>query len=292
MNIQILSRNQLDTEKYNRCISLSDHPMPYAFSEHLDLVAWRWKVVVSGEYDAVMPFAYNRKLLGVPQIYHPPYAQQLGVFGRYQRDVVVVKAMLNALSKLYVRVQMQMNAANPLPSMAGWLFRERTNFELDLNKPYLAIKKGYRKGHLANIKSAHKHHVGKRGAISPDAFAKYESSQKGTIEFGRLSQLIELYGRDSIWSAHLEDGQLGAAGFFPELNQFGEHSQNRVVYMIGFTTDVGRKAFSAHFLLDSLIQHYANQPVILDFEGSELPGVARFFKGFGPQTVPYLLAQR
>jgi len=41
-----------------------------------------------------------------------------------------------------------------------------------------------------------------------------------------------------------------------------------------------------YFLLDSFIKTNAEQDLILDFEGSMIPGVARFYSGFGaiPET--------
>ncbi len=292
MNIQLMSRSRLDVVRYDRCVAESVLPMPYAFSAHLDVVASRWKVVVLGDYDLVMPIAYNRKLLGVPQIYHPFFAQQLGAFGRYQRDVVWVKAMLNALSKFYVRIQMQLNAANPVPTIPGWTFRQRTNFELDLHQAYSEIRKNYRKGHKANIKSAQTKHLRiERGTIGAKDFARLGVGQKGVVSLARLPELVELYGKDSIWVARLVSGEIGAFGFFPTLSRFVK-GQERVVYMIGHTTALGRKVFSGHFLLDAVIHEYAGQGGIFDFEGSELPGVASFFRGFGPVDVPYVLAER
>jgi hypothetical protein len=42
-----------------------------------------------------------------------------------------------------------------------------------------------------------------------------------------------------------------------------------------------------HFLFDQLIREFAGQDLILDFEGSDLPGVARFYQKFGPQNQPF-----
>jgi len=40
-------------------------------------------------------------------------------------------------------------------------------------------------------------------------------------------------------------------------------------------------------LFDSIIEEYAGQKKILDFEGSGIPGVARFFQSFGAVNEPY-----
>jgi len=286
MNIQIINRNKLDITKYDACIASAIQPMPYAFSAHLDIVARHWKAVVLGDYEMVMPIAYNRKLLGVPQVYHPFYAQQLGAFGRFQRDVVVVKAMMVALSKFYVRVNMQMNAANPIPKIKDWNFRQRTNYELNLNQPYKTILKGYRKGHKSNVKSSQSMNYLELGTVSRDAFAKIMASLPTTVGLGQLMDLVALYGLDAIHVARLKDGAIGALGFFPRLSHFVK-GQDRIIYMVGHTTDAGRKSFSGHFLIDSIIKANAETQTIFDFEGSELPGVASFFRGFGPENVGY-----
>jgi len=291
MNIRIVNRNKLDVDKYDTCVASSEVPMPYAFSAHMDIVARRWKAVVLGEYEMVMPIAFNRKLLGIPQVYHPFYAQQLGAFGRFQRDVVVIKAMLAALSKFYVRLTMQMNSANPIPNQKGWTFRQRTNYELNLNKPYASIQKTYRKGHKANVKAAQELNTLERGMISTADFAKAIAALPATVGLGQLVELIDLYGPESLWVAKLKDGRIGALGFFPTLGKFVDGAE-RIVYMVGHSTDAGRKAFSGHFLIDGVIQTYAETNTIFDFEGSELSGVGAFFKGFGPDDVPYLLANR
>ena len=42
-----------------------------------------------------------------------------------------------------------------------------------------------------------------------------------------------------------------------------------------------------HFLMDTFIQQHRNDCILLDFEGSMIPNVAYFFKGFGSKEVYY-----
>ena len=41
------------------------------------------------------------------------------------------------------------------------------------------------------------------------------------------------------------------------------------------------------FLIDSFIKEHAEQHLVLDFEGSMIPGVARFYESFGGQKHRY-----
>ena len=44
----------------------------------------------------------------------------------------------------------------------------------------------------------------------------------------------------------------------------------------------------AHFyLLDQLIAEFATKNMILDFEGSDVPGIAEFYRKFGSVNQPY-----
>ena len=42
-----------------------------------------------------------------------------------------------------------------------------------------------------------------------------------------------------------------------------------------------------HYLFDHVIMQFAEHQMLLDFEGSEIPGIARFFKSFGSGKTHY-----
>ncbi len=60
---------------------------------------------------------------------------------------------------------------------------------------------------------------------------------------------------------------------------------NRAINIVNVSSAEGKKNGSAHFLFDKIISTLAaeNQNTILDFEGSSVPGIARFYEGFGAQ---------
>ncbi len=55
----------------------------------------------------------------------------------------------------------------------------------------------------------------------------------------------------------------------------------RLVHLIPVTTPNGRTQGAMHFLIDQLIQQYAGTDMMLDFEGSSVENIARFYKSFG-----------
>jgi hypothetical protein len=64
-------------------------------------------------------------------------------------------------------------------------------------------------------------------------------------------------------------------------------SNNRLYNLLSGVTAAGRKNKANHFLYNNIINEFSNKPMIFDFEGSDLPGVAFFYRSFGPKEEPY-----
>jgi hypothetical protein len=62
-----------------------------------------------------------------------------------------------------------------------------------------------------------------------------------------------------------------------------------VIYLFAAASSEGKKFGAPLLLLDHVIQRHAGSPgLILDFEGSMIPSIARFFANFGAVPVPYV----
>lgn len=57
--------------------------------------------------------------------------------------------------------------------------------------------------------------------------------------------------------------------------------------MLSSSSEKGRETDANAYLLYELIREFSNSDLILDFEGSEIPGVKFFFQKFSPQNQPY-----
>jgi hypothetical protein len=51
--------------------------------------------------------------------------------------------------------------------------------------------------------------------------------------------------------------------------------------MMGSSHIDGKEKRSMYLLFNHVIEQFCNKNLVLDFEGSERAGIARFFKGFG-----------
>ena len=78
------------------------------------------------------------------------------------------------------------------------------------------------------------------------------------------------------------------------LPQFFSFHGNRIYYMLAWNNEQGRHLGASHYLIDTVIKEYAGKDYWLDFEGSDIPGIAFFFEGFGatPETYYFLRINR
>ena len=96
---------------------------------------------------------------------------------------------------------------------------------------------------------------------------------KSIISYGQYKGIGEIYG------VYSSENSLCAAVYFCRW-------KDRVIYLNAASNNEGKKLGAMYFLLDSFIKTNAEQDLKLDFEGSMIPGVARFYSGFGaiPET--------
>jgi hypothetical protein len=58
------------------------------------------------------------------------------------------------------------------------------------------------------------------------------------------------------------------------------NSLNRIFYLVSFSFEEGKEKSAMFLLVDYIIKKYSKSEFVLDFEGSVIPGIARFFAGF------------
>jgi hypothetical protein len=87
------------------------------------------------------------------------------------------------------------------------------------------------------------------------------------------------------WLEIRQEGELLAGAFFVL-------SHGHIIFFFGAASAQAKQTGAMGLLLDYLIQQRAGSGGLLDFEGSDLPGVARFYDGFGAKPVTYVSLTR
>ncbi len=285
--LDIIPSYAIDAAKWDACIRSSEAGKLYATHLYLRHLADNWSGLVLNEYAAVMPVVWRKKW-GIRYAYVAPFIQQLGLFGCYTADDLnkTIKAAMQycKYGDLYVNhtndIQPFLPAATPA-----------TNLVIPLQNGYESISRAYhthlknklRKAAAPSLQCSASNDIELAVRTYEELYAQRFLSVNAA-NYQRLIQVAKaLVGKQQCFIRKVTDRQsnlLAIALFFKD--------ENRIYNILPSTTALGRKLSAMHFLLDSVIKEFAGQPLILDFEGSDIPGIKAFYQSFGAVNEPYL----
>lgn len=279
-----LNHYQIDKDKWNECIDNSSNRLEYAFAWFLDIVSPGWEALVEDDYQSVMPLPTKRKY-GLHYLIQPRFTQQLGIFSLYPVTEVTILSFLKRIPKKFVWCNINLNQANCTKAIS--MFRLRTNYELDLQAGYENIVKRYNKNTRRNLKkvvsSGISVELSDDTALFVELYQQHSNVKHAGIAIEQFSQLILKSFNNGIGRIVLAKNarnEIVAGAFYLE-------DRERLIYLASFTTSRGQDASAMFLIMDRMIERSVSQFNIFDFEGSMVPGIARFFKGFGAKKTTY-----
>ncbi len=290
MEIQFISRKDIDELKWNSCVHYANNGHVYGYTWYLDNVCHEWDGLIEGDYESVFPLVWNKKLFGIHQLYQPIFCQQLGLFSIRILSPARIRAFLNAIPKKFKYINIQVNGQNKLPKEVNFIQSPRTNLELSLRPDYETIRTGYSKNLKRSLNKAAKKGISLTGNVKPERLVEmYKQNQAVKIKSFDEAYLHAAHriiyqclykGLGFISGALNEKGDLIAAAFFIT-------SHKKIINLLPSSTAEGRDLCAMHLILDLVIQINAGKPLTLDFEGSSIPSIARFYKSYGATEKPF-----
>jgi hypothetical protein len=284
LELQYIKHENIDSEKWNQCIDNAPNCRVYCYDWHLDRTAIIWDALVWGDYKFVMPLPLRNKL-GIKYLYQPLFSQQLGIFPN-PPDTIKEQFFI-ALIKAFRYSDFQLNAANDFISTKTEIeFSPRKNYLLQLNQEYPHLADSFSKNTKRNLAKANKNGLIFIRGIRLEEYLEFKqknlitnlgrkeiNSLKSLIAFGQYKGFGEIYG---VYSA---ENILCAAVYFCRWKE-------RVIYLNAASNELGKELRGMYFLIDNFLKNNSGQNLTLDFEGSMIPGVERFYHGFGatPET--------
>ena len=135
--IKYIKHENIDSEKWNRCVVNAPNSRFYSNDWHLDRTAEVWDALVWGDYEFVMPLTFRKKL-GISYLYQPLFCQQLGIFP--SPPSVIATHFYNSAVKKFRYCDIQLNTQNqPVNVEVEVDFLPRQNYLLPLNSDYKTI---------------------------------------------------------------------------------------------------------------------------------------------------------
>jgi len=285
LNITFLNRDEIDITKWDACIARSVNGMVYGYSWYLDVVCESWSALVDDEYRTIFPLPHKTKY-GVDYIYQPFFTQQLGLFSM---DVIcqdLVNAFLDAIPKSFKFIAINLNTFIK-PHYPTGRIKPRVTYHLDLIEPYLTISSRYSTNTKRNISRAVANNISVIKGLTPAQLIELKKQNNSVnlkpTHFNTLKNLISQSigkGVGELYGAYNSQNELCAGALFIKTN-------GKVIYLLASSTPEGKKQRAMFRLIDYYINQNSESNLVLDFEGSNIDSVARFYANFGASPCKY-----
>lgn len=288
MQITYRQHEEIDRERWDKTILASANGNLYGLSWYLDAVAPGWDALTAGDYEYIMPLTANKKF-GIYYLFRPILSQQLGVFSTGKTGSGIIDAFLDALPAKYKLIQYSLNSGN-VPSESHNSIR-RSNFLLNLNKEYSRLSDQYSDNHRRNLRKIDSSGLKISEIITktdffnllredPSPGSRILSTKKNLPKLSRLIGIMHDHNATKII------GMLNPEGWTEAAVLFGI-SHKKWFYLVPVSSPESREK-RAHFaIIDHLVKSRSGNNEMLDFEGSDIPGLAQFYKGFGAEIENY-----
>ena len=287
--IRFVEHNDVDTEKWDRCIKRAINSTPYAFSWYLDIVVSHWNAIILNDYEAVFPLPTKRKW-GIQYAFTPFWVQQLGLISQTNEGLKRIDDFISLIPSTYRFIELNMNHDVPVKDSLNYNIVENFNYVLPLNKTYHLQIEAYSKNLKRNLKKANLKGIQLFKNDAPQNLITLFRNDKGQsidhfkeADYKNLEHIMHVAINKhcgEIWMAYGE-GNRALAGCFL---LFGPR---RVVLLFTGNSPEGKASAAMPFLIDQFIKTSANSSFLFDFEGSNDENLARFYKSFGAVNQSY-----
>lgn len=288
MQITYLKNSGIDKNKWDTCIRNAPNGNVYAYSWYLDAVSPGWDALVGDDYNAVFPLT-QRKKWGVQYLCQPPFSQQLGLFSKDFITPEIQNQFLTQIPDSFKLTEINLNKHHKQLPENFKVFPCAT-YELDLIYSYEEIRKLFSENTFRNIRKSTGKGVYVSPHIRPEEMVVLFRNNRGkdihTLSENDYKILLRLIYQ----SLHNHTGEM--LGVFDQHNElcaaaFFVQANGKVVFLFSALSPGGRDCSAMFFLIDHYIRSHAGKPLVLDFEGSNNPDIARFYAGFGAKKNSY-----
>lgn len=281
--LRYIKYDDIDFLKWERTIAEAANSRIYANEWHLGRTAANWDAIVYGDYEYVMPVPVRSKM-GIRYAYQPLYSQQLGIFPSPETDLA--KKFYRFLYQNFWYADLYLNSQCRPVEENNLVFTPRQNYLLSLQQSYEEISAKYSKNTRRNLAKAMQQNLHLMTGIRLEEYMEFKTLnpvpgvKKETVQ--NLKSLIaygQFKGTGEIYGVYSSQNELCAAAYLCRWKE-------RVVFLNAASNEKGKDMGAMALLINRFIEENAESQLVLDFEGSVIPGVARFYAGFGatPET--------
>lgn len=284
----LLEREDIDDKLWNGCVHFAINALPFGYTWYLDNVAEHWKGLVWGDYQAVMPLVYKKKL-GSWTIYQPELTRQLGLFSMNPPAPALMKKFVAAIPDEVKAVTMNLNALNSI-DLEGYTTTEKSYYVIDMEPLHDDQVEKYSPELTEKLKVAYNAGLNIQTSLKPEPVVKlFEEQQKrhGAIvpeanrhALHRLIYKAEHYNVGGSVGVYKDEELVAAAAFI--------YGQRITLLIVAGATKNGEELNALELLVDHVVRTSAGAKRVLDL-GAYSPGLDMnsFAEQYNAHAVPY-----
>ena len=281
--IKLLSNDQIDRAQWDKAIESSPNGLIYALSWYLDIVCPDWEALVSDNYEQVMPLPVKNKmgLLKYPIL--PTFTQQLGIFSPNPGSSELTSDFVKIVKDKFKYANFSLNASDDISLLNDCCQNTGVTYILNLDKSVSNIEKAFSSNHVRNIKKAKEYKLKYVSIPDIDFFLNFidkhlpvKLSKKEFTSANHLYQEAFKRGMAEITAISDENKNILSMALWFNFNK-------RRTYILPATSPEGKEKRANFWLIYQYILLHANKEEVIDFEGSSIESLARFYAGFGAE---------
>lgn len=286
--IRYVKHEDIDPDKWDDCVEDAGNRVIYGFYFYLNHMARNWDGLILGDYEAVMPLTWNKKF-GIYYLYQPPFIAMGGVFGKDLTESLI-NEFLQAIPKKFKLIDINLNPAHIAVGGSSHGYQHlRTNYVLSLDAPYDTLRENYRDNIKRNIKKSIEANCTVKTRVPLQDVIKLAKEQLSTVvkmeehdwqNFEKLYDYMDKRYQAATYGVYSANNELLASCAFI-------FYYSRTYYILVGNHPNGKTLGASHYLIDRFIADHVEYFDTLDFEGSDIPGLAFFYESFGAKAEVY-----
>ena len=288
--IRLLKQTEINRYRWDQVVLSSQNAMPYAKSWYLDAVFGdRWSALIEDDYIAVMPLPIKDKYF-IKYLSTPLFTQQLGIFSVEELSADRINLFISELQKHIKFIDFNLNFANSGLSLESCSIKTRHNLilKVPINRDHFLL--GYSENLRRNIKKAGglglylsicsiRSIINLFGADKAATIPNWKTEYYNVLE--RLYHMAALRGNARTLGIYSAERELLCGACFLEWN-------GRSIFLFSGNSIEGKESGAMAYLIHLYLLEMPEGTEIFDFEGSDNPGLKRFYESFGAIEQNYL----
>lgn len=283
MKLTLLPHGRIDKSLWDQRLYSFPVFRMEAESGYLDSLG-EWDAIVNEDYTAFMPLPYSKKFF-IKRYLQPVWAQQLGIFSSHLKEITPL--FFEYFRKKKIHFHYHFHHASVLDNR--YITKVRPNYILSLCMPYESIYERFTENTRRNIKKGIKNglSVNIHRHISPEMENRLKQIVNRSLTRVQLELLFRLlrFFEKSGYLYILEVENISKKSMSGLL--IFSHNRFMLTYHGGYMNKELRSEGGFYVAFHHLIREFSGTSYSIDFEGSQIEGVARFFKGFGSINLPF-----